>query len=93
MAGAEVDIIGRQDREPHPPASCTWPQAAALAHMGTGGAVPQVCNLAQVLREVVLVLSLRRQLQVPAEGVQPHRVGSAVGEWHRVDKVPSQSCH
>lgn len=57
--------------------------------MGAGGAVPQVCDLTQVLREVILVLGLRGQLQVPAEGVQPHRVGSAVGEWHGVEKVPS----
>lgn len=47
--------------------------------MGAGRAVPEVGDLAQVLRQVILMLRLRRQLHVPAEGVQPHRVGPARG--------------
>ena len=59
----------------------TWlsPPALAQAHMGAGGAVPQVSDLTQVLRQVILVLSLGGQLQVPAERIQPHRVGPADG--------------
>lgn len=77
------------NRGDNPPRSPAWPQAATLAHMSACGAVPQICNLTQVLRQVILMLSLRSQLQVPAERVQPHRVGSAVGEWDRVGKMPS----
>lgn len=51
-----------------------------MSHVGARRAVPEVGDLAQVLRQVVLVLRLRRQLHVPAEGVQPHRVGPARGE-------------
>lgn len=51
-----------------------------MSHVGAGRAVPEVSDLAQVLWQVVLVLRLRRQLHVPAEGVQPHRVGPARGE-------------
>lgn len=55
------------------------PPALAQAHMGAGGAVPQVSDLTQVLWQVILVLSLGGQLQVPAERIQPHRVGPADG--------------
>lgn len=69
--------------------------------MGAGGAVPQVCDLTQVLREVIFVLGLRSQLQVPAEGVQPHRVGSiegvfvGIGHVHDVNEatVPRRASH
>lgn len=37
-------------------------------------AVPQVGNLTQVLRQVVLVVGLSGQLQVTTERVQPHWV-------------------
>lgn len=50
-----------------------------MSHVGAGRAVPQICDLTQVLRQVVLVLRLRCQLHVPAEGVQPYRVGPARG--------------
>lgn len=57
------------------------PQSLGLswAHVGAGGAVPQVGYLAQVLWQVVLVLCLGGQLQVPAERIQPHGVGSEDG--------------
>lgn len=45
--------------------------------MGTRRAVPQVGDLAQVLWQVVLVVSLNRQLQVAAEWVEPNRVRPA----------------
>lgn len=51
----------------------------AAAHVGAGRAVPEVGDLAQVLGQVILVFCLRCQLHVPAEGVQPHRVGPARG--------------
>lgn len=47
--------------------------------MGAGGAAPQVGDLAQVLRQVVLVLGLGSQFQVPAERIQPYWVGPAGG--------------
>lgn len=89
LAGAGGLTSHADSRGDNPPRSPAWPQAATLAHMGACGAVPQICNLTQVLRQVILMLSLRSQLQVPAERVQPHRVGSAVGEWDRVGKMPS----
>ena len=55
------------------------PAPPAQAHMGAGGAVPQVRDLTQLLWQVILVLSLGGQLQVPAERIQPHRVGPADG--------------
>lgn len=45
--------------------------------MGACGAVPQVSDLTQVLRQVVLVVGLGSQLQVATEWVQPHRIGPA----------------
>ena len=42
--------------------------------MSACGAVPQVRDLTQVLRQVILVVSLGGQLQVMAEPVQPHRI-------------------
>lgn len=55
--------------------------AQAWAHVGAGRAAPQVGDLTQVLRQVILVLCLGSQLQVPAERIQPHGVGPAGGEW------------
>lgn len=42
--------------------------------VGACRAVPQVSNLTQVLRQVVLVVGLSGQLQVTTERVQPHWV-------------------
>jgi hypothetical protein len=54
--------------------------------VGTSRAIPQVSDLTKVLRQVILVLSLCSQLQIPAEGIQPHGVGSVVGEWNGWNK-------
>lgn len=48
-----------------------------VSHVGAGRAVPEVGDLTQVLWQVIFMLCLRRQLHVPAERVQPHRVGPA----------------
>lgn len=45
--------------------------------MGACRAVPQVRYLTQVLRQVVLVVSLSGQLQVATERVQPHWISPA----------------
>lgn len=39
-------------------------------------AVPQICDVTQVLGQVVFVLSLSSQLHVSTERIQPYRVGS-----------------
>lgn len=41
------------------------------------GAVPQICDVTQVLGQVVFVLGLSSQLEVSAERVQPYRIGTA----------------
>lgn len=41
------------------------------------GAVPQVSYLTQVLRQVILMVSLSSQLKVATEWVQPHWIGPA----------------
>lgn len=45
--------------------------------MGACRAVPQISYLTQVLRQVVLVVSLSGQLQVVTEWVQPHWISPA----------------
>lgn len=45
--------------------------------MSARRAVPQVGYLAQVLRQVILVVRLSGQLQVATERVQPHRISPA----------------
>lgn len=58
---------------------CCW--FTPKSSVGAGGAAPQVSDLAQVLWQVVLMLSLGSQFQVPAERIQPHRVGPTGGKW------------
>lgn len=48
--------------------------------MGACRTVPQVRYLTQVLRQVVLVVSLIGQLQVATERVQPHWISPAEAE-------------
>lgn len=48
--------------------------------MGACRTVPQVSYLTQVLRQVVLVVSLIGQLQVATERVQPHWISPAEAE-------------
>ena len=84
LAGAEADGAHTRVHTGTHVYTCAcpaWlsPPALAQAHMGAGGAVPQVSDLTQVLRQVILVLSLGSQLQVSAERIQPHRVGPADG--------------
>lgn len=45
--------------------------------MGARRAVPQVCYLTQVLRQVILVVSLCGELQIATEWVQPHWISPA----------------
>ena len=47
--------------------------------MGACRAVPQVSYLTEVLRQVVLMVSLGGQLQVATEWVQPHWISPAEG--------------
>lgn len=48
--------------------------------MGACRAVPQISYLTQVLRQVILVVSLSGQLQVVTEWVQPHWISPTEAE-------------
>lgn len=50
-------------------------------------AVPQVSYFTQVLRQVILMVSLSGQLQVATEWVQPHWICPAEANITHIDKM------
>lgn len=69
---------------------CVWETDVSASR-----AVPQICDVTQVFRQVVFVLCLGGQLKVSAEWVQPHRIGSThkhMYMWESKIYLPCNLC-
>lgn len=55
---------------------------ACETDVSASGAVPQVCDVTQILGQVVFVLGLGGQLEVSAERIQPYRIRSTHTHTH-----------